>query len=263
MFTQKISAILFVLLFVVIILITGCTPQTTPTTYIITATAGEGGSISPLGSITITEGDSQSFTINPNYGYKISDVLVDGESIGAESSYTFTEIQQDHTIQASFVQKIKDSFTITATSGTGGSINPKGSVKVNKGDDQNFTISSNAGYDIADVLVDGSSQGAINTYSFQNVQKNHTIQASFSAEEYTVTLSIVPFTEYGVEVDGEGSYYVGESVTITAATDSVRTFDYWYDQVNHQIISTDHAYTFIMPANDIKYAAYWHYTYLD
>jgi len=56
---------------------------------------------------------------------------------------------------------------------------------------------------------------------------------------------------------------VGESVTITAATDSVRTFDYWYDQVNHQIISTDHAYTFIMPANDIKYAAYWHYTYLD
>lgn len=263
MLSKRILPVLFVLLFVVILLFTACTPETSTTTYTITATAGTGGSITPSGSITIAQGDSQSFNITPNNGYVIIDVSVDGESIGPESNYTFPDVQEDHTISASFIQQSQDSFTITATAGTGGNINPKKDVQVNKGDDQSFTITPDTGYEIADVLVDGSSQGPITFYTFEDVQKNHTIQTSFSPKEYTVTLSIVPYTEFGVAVDGEGSYSVGESVTITAATDSTRTFDYWYDQVNHQIISTDATYNFNMLANDVHYAAYWHYAYLD
>ena len=69
--------------------------------------------------------------------------------------------------------------TITATAGTGGTITPSGSVQVEYGSDQTFTIKANSGYTIADVIVDGQSKGAISTYTFKNVQDNHTINATF------------------------------------------------------------------------------------
>jgi hypothetical protein len=73
-----------------------------PSTYTITASSGTGGSITPSGSVTVTEGDSQSFTITPNSGYQIADVTVDGTSQGAVASYTFSNVTADHTIAASF-----------------------------------------------------------------------------------------------------------------------------------------------------------------
>lgn len=72
------------------------------------------------------------------------------------------------------------SHIITASAGTGGSISPSGSVIVNNGEDQTFTITANSNYSIADVKVDDVSQGKISSYSFDNVTANHTISASFS-----------------------------------------------------------------------------------
>jgi hypothetical protein len=71
-------------------------------TYSITATAGPGGSISPSGAVTVKSGDSVTFTITPNSGYAISDVKVDGKSVGAVSKYTFTNVTDNHTIEATF-----------------------------------------------------------------------------------------------------------------------------------------------------------------
>ncbi len=71
-------------------------------TYTITASAGLHGSISPSGSVTVNQGSDKSFTITPDTGYSINDVLVDGSSIGPENSYTFTNVTQDHTITATF-----------------------------------------------------------------------------------------------------------------------------------------------------------------
>jgi hypothetical protein len=71
-------------------------------TYSITATAGPGGSISPSGAVTVKSGDSATFTITPNSGYAISDVKVDGKSVGVVTSYTFTNVTADHTIEATF-----------------------------------------------------------------------------------------------------------------------------------------------------------------
>jgi hypothetical protein len=66
-------------------------------TAIITATAGTNGSISPSGVLGVRSGDSQTFTISPNIGYSIADVLVDGVSVGAVSTYTFTNVIANHT----------------------------------------------------------------------------------------------------------------------------------------------------------------------
>jgi fibronectin type 3 domain-containing protein len=71
------------------------------------------------------------------------------------------------------------SYTITATAGAGGSISPSGSVSVNHGASQTFTIAANSGYNVANVLVDGSSVGAVTTYTFTNVNANHSISASW------------------------------------------------------------------------------------
>lgn len=72
------------------------------TTYTITATAGEGGKITPS-SATVVSGGSKTFTITVNEGYVISDVLVDGKSVGKVSAYTFSNVTANHTIRAVFV----------------------------------------------------------------------------------------------------------------------------------------------------------------
>ncbi|WP_070104775.1 stalk domain-containing protein [Caldisericum exile] len=154
-------------------------------TYTITASASSGGSITPSGSVVVNHGDSKTFTIQPNLGFKIKEVKVDGSSVGAVSTYTFTNITGNHTIEAVF-EAI--AFTITASSGTGGSITPSGSVVVNHGDSKTFTIQPNLGFKIKEVKVDGSSVGAVSTYTFTNITGNHTIEAVFEKVEDKIVM---------------------------------------------------------------------------
>jgi hypothetical protein len=70
--------------------------------FIITATAGNNGMIEPSGEVEVTSGSEQGFVITPNDGYYITDVLVNGQSIGAVDEYLFENVTQDHSIQASF-----------------------------------------------------------------------------------------------------------------------------------------------------------------
>ena len=70
----------------------------------IDATADEHGKIDPEGTITVPKGESKTFTITPDPGYHIKDVLVDGKSVGAVSTYTFKEVVADHTIHAAFAK---------------------------------------------------------------------------------------------------------------------------------------------------------------
>ena len=70
--------------------------------YTIQATAGAGGSISPSGNVSVREGRDQTFTITPDQGYAVSDVKIDGESVGAVTSYSFENVRKAHTIAVSF-----------------------------------------------------------------------------------------------------------------------------------------------------------------
>ena len=73
---------------------------------VITATADEHGKIAPAaGTITVPKGKSETFTITPDSGYRIKDVLVDGKSVGAVSTYTFENVVDNHTIHATFARK--------------------------------------------------------------------------------------------------------------------------------------------------------------
>ena len=74
----------------------------------------------------VNYGSDQAFTITPAAGYHVADVLVDGVSVGAVTTYTFTNVTADHTIAASFAI---DTITITASAGANGSIAPAGASR--------------------------------------------------------------------------------------------------------------------------------------
>ncbi len=167
-------------------------PNTAPATivnddtYTITATANANGTITPSGAVSVTPGASQAFVIAPNPCYHVADVLVDGVSVGAVTGYTFTAVSANHTITASFAL---DSFVITASAGSGGTITPSGAVAVNCGSSQSFTIAPDASHTIADVMVDGASVGAVTGYTFANVTAAHTISASFAVSGFIIAAS--------------------------------------------------------------------------
>ena len=75
------------------------------TGYVIKASAGANGSIRPSGSVSVSAGGNKTFTIMANAGYKISNVLVDGKSVGAVDSYMFEKVRVNHTIEVLFAKE--------------------------------------------------------------------------------------------------------------------------------------------------------------
>ncbi len=195
--------------------------------FTITATAGSNGSISPSGSVAIGSGQDQTFTFTPDNGYEINDVLVDGSSVGAVSSYTFNSVTANHSVEVSFKAVSVTTYTVTATAGSNGTITPAGATVVNEGGAVSYTISPLSGYEIEDVIVNGASQGAISSYEFTNITANQTITASFKAiqiNQYSITAtagSNGAITPSGVTTLNEGS---SVSYSITANTGYVIDF---------------------------------------
>ena len=83
----------------------------------------------------------------------------------------------------------KVTHTITASADAHGSITPSGTVTVDDGADQSFTISADPNHHVADVNVDGVSQGAITSYTFTNVTADHALAATFAVDTYTLDYS--------------------------------------------------------------------------
>ena len=135
------------------------------------------------------------------------------------------------------------SFTIPSTVGAGGSISPSGTVTVAQGASQTFTVTADTGYLIADVLVDGSSVGVVSTYTFPNVNANHTIEVSF-AENPTgdiVTEGLVLYLPL-YELDGAtfaSKDQYGHLCTVTEAVWTPQGF--LFDGTNDVIASADNS----------------------
>ncbi|MBP1664193.1 MAG: calx-beta domain protein, partial [Bacteroidetes bacterium] len=111
-----------------------------PATYVISSTTSTGGTINPLGDVIHNEGGSRTYTITPNTNFQISDVKVDGESIGAVNNHTFSNIQANHTISSSFSQNLLTGIALnkpaTAESYTG--YNKPGNANDDVGSSANF-----------------------------------------------------------------------------------------------------------------------------
>ena len=171
-------------------------------TYSITASAGANGAISPSGITSVASGGSQTYNISPNACYQISNVTVNGVAQGAISTYTFNNVTSSNTINATFSPI---TYTITSGAGPNGSISPLGTNVVNCGSNLTFNMTPSLNYSVADVIVDGVSQGAISSYTFTNVTSNRNIQVTF-------VVNCTPLTWYqDADNDGFGNNAVTTS----------------------------------------------------
>ena len=125
-------------------------------------------------------------------------------------------------------------YTITATAGEGGSITPNGDVSVKEGASQTFAITADNGYEIADVLVDGNSVGAVETYTFDEVKANHTITVSFNKTatgvEFDNDFEQDEFPGHGWTVQAENTgctWYAGTNRNLNTTRQARIDFDYY------------------------------------
>ena len=166
--------------------------STAPVTYTITASAGPNGSISPSGSVTVNQGSDKSFTITPDTGYSIDDVLVDGSSVGAVSSYTFTNITQNHTISATFKADVNNAPVITSTAVTSATKNQAYSYDVNATDSDGDTLVYSLTTTLSGMSID-SSTGLINWTPTAAGNYNVTVMVSdgalFDTQSFTITVA--------------------------------------------------------------------------
>jgi hypothetical protein len=165
-------------------------------TYTITASSGSGGSISPSGQVSVQSGAVQTFTITPNTGYKVADVIVDGVSQGAITSYTFSAVSTNHTISATF-SLITYQVKTEIGNGVGhGTINPTSQV-VNSGSKTSFTVIPDSGYTATVTGCGGTLSGQ--TFTTGVITGDCTITANF------IGLSTCP--DYPVRIVGKAISY--------------------------------------------------------
>jgi len=160
--------------------------------------------------IPVKYGETKLFTITMDSGYHVVDVKVDGQSVGAVTTYTFTNVTTDHTLEATFEM---NTYTITATASSGGSVTPSGTVLVNHGTNKTFTMAPSDWYHVADVKVDGKSVGAVTTYKFTNITADHTIEAIFAIDTHTIKAT----------ANKGGTITPSESVTVNHGADQAFT----------------------------------------
>ncbi len=253
-----------------------------PATHVITATAGSGGTITAIGnskinvassgstvitSVTVNDGANQAFSIAAASGYGITDVKVNGTSVGAVSSYTFNSVKGAHTLSATFAAKTS-SYTMTASAGTGGTITPSGTATVAAGSGMSYTIAAATGYKVAAVTVDGVSVGAVSSYSFSNINANHTIAASFTASTTSTTGS----TTFAVNSGGaqyaspQGATYLADSrysggnvgttaSTISGTTEGALYKSERYGNFSYNIPVANGSYSVTLKFAEIYFAA--------
>nr|WP_147331097.1 S-layer homology domain-containing protein [Butyricicoccus sp. OM06-6AC] len=170
------------------------------TTHTVTFNAGTNGSFAntsdPLINQTVIKGLSVTGVpaVTASGRYRFDGWKLDGDSSG--KVYTNDEVKAmvingNMTFTASYTYVggssggggSVSSYIIKATAGANGSISPNGTISVSRGADKTFSIKANAGYEIVDVRVDGTSVGAVRTYEFKNVTKAHEIYATFKKTE--------------------------------------------------------------------------------
>ncbi len=156
-------------------------------TYTITVTQTSNGAISP-GTSSANYGDTPTFTITPDTGYHIVDVLVDGSSVLSslsQDTYTFSAISADQTITATYAI---NTYDLTVNTGQNGESNIA-SGSVSYGSVEDFVFAPDVGYSVSDVTVNGTDAGAV-TYLRLTITGDTTVGVTFALNTYALTVNV-------------------------------------------------------------------------
>jgi hypothetical protein len=214
---------------------------------LINAGAGDGGSISPSGLVTVTSGGNQIFTITPEEGFYIGNVIVDGKPVGQVNTFQFKKVAAPHSIMAVF----NSVYPILATASAGGSIDPSGVVMVDAGHDQEYAITPDPGFHITDVRVDASWKGPVSSWNFTDVKAPHDILVLFS-DKYTLVSKagpggtitpdgptvVIAGTSQHYDIAPKSGYFIQDVMVDGASVGAVTAYDFIDVTAPHLIIAT-------------------------
>ena len=225
-----------------------CIVTVMPITYDITASVtGGNGSISPSGTTTVNHGEDQQYTITPDTGYHIDEVLIDGTNDpDAVSSgiYQFTNVTENHTIVVSFAI---NTYTIAVSADPieGGAVS--GGNTYAHGNDVTVTALADEGYTFLSWQEEGGSVVSTeSSYSFP-ANKDINLIAHFQEnDKYALIFEIIP--EHSGSVTGNGQYYEGNEVSIIAYPNENYEFAALMDGETELTAITPYTYT--MPAEN-------------
>ena len=164
----------------------------TPQTFTITASAGPNGTIVPLGLTSVPTGGAQSYTITPDPGYRVFDVLVDSVSVGAMTSYTFNNVTANHTISATFASC---SYSINPTDTTVSASGGPDSVAVNTQAGCSWNaVSNNSAWITVDTPGSGIGSGSF-SYSVSANGSTSSRSGTITVATQTFTITQAPISE--------------------------------------------------------------------
>lgn len=200
--------------------------------FTITATAGANGTVTPAGVTKLAYGSGRTYSITPNSGYGVEDVLVDNVSVGAVASYAFDNVTDNHVISATFKAQdyivnipASEAFVVVPIEG----YDPE---KVAFGENFKFSVQLNYGYTESKVVVKSNNvllNAVDGVYTINNVDRDQTIVVSgITKSEYN--LDIVQGVGGVISRNPiKSKYQYKEQVALTATPNKGWKFVRWWD----------------------------------
>ena len=213
-------------------------------TFIITASSGANGSISPTGVVNVISGANQSFTITPNTGYHVDSVIVDDVKVDSTSSYTFTNVSAAHTIVAYFSV---NTYTLTLNAENGSVVKDPEQANYNHGTSVELKATPATGYHF--VNWSGDVTGTENPDTL-TMDGNKTVTANFAINTYTLSVS----GDYGIVTKdpNQESFDHGTTAQVSQTPDRGYIFTGWSGGAS----GTDNPLTVTMNGNKVIQANY-------
>ncbi len=203
-----------------------------PRTYTIKATADEGGTIKPSGLVQVKHGADQTFTITPDEGRLIKDVLVDGRSVGAKETYTFTDVRRDHAIHAEFC-RVQRHLEVSSTDG--GKVTDPGEGKFTYGHSSTVQLRAEADRGYKFVGWSGDTHAIADPKAARTtitMGADHKIVAEFEPLRHTLDVSSTAGGEVFVPREGSHTFDHGEKVELFAEADCGYRFVRWEGDIS-------------------------------
>ncbi len=204
-------------------------------TYTINVSANPTNGGTVTGGGTYNQGQQCTVSASPNAGYTFSNWTENGNVVSTQANYTFT-VNGNRTLVANFTQQ-NYTISVSANPSNGGSVTGGGAYHY--GDNCTVVATANNGYTFTN-WTEGNNVVSTNANYTFTVTGNRTLVAHFTVQSYTITATADPTT--GGTVTGGGTFNYGQSCTLTATPATGYDFINWTK--NGQQISTNASYTF-------------------
>lgn len=196
--------------------------ETVPRRYTVTVEPTENGTVTPDEEFILNRFEQKTFVFTPDAGYRVKDVLINGVSVGAVSSYTFTNVRADQTLLVEF-ERI--THTVHVICGENGTADRTGALQVIRGENLVLRIIANEKFHIDTIKINGEIVASANPLTIENITQDLTVEITFkpalfhiqtqSAENGSITPSFSVTQGENARVDFHPKFfYKVKNVTI-------------------------------------------------